>query len=217
MFVQVAPSILSADFAALGHAVEKLTQSGADLIHIDVMDGRFVPNLTIGPPVIAALRKHTTLPFDVHLMIEDPDRSIDLYRDAGADIITVHAEATLHLQRTLYAIRESGARAGLALSPATPPHILDYVLSDLDMVLIMTVNPGFGGQSFLPSMLHKISAVRKKLSDAGYASVPIEVDGGIHPHTAANCVSAGASVLVSGSYLFESPSMADAISTLRGK
>ena len=217
MFVQVAPSILSADFAELGRAVQMLESAGADLIHVDVMDGHFVPNLTLGPPVIAALKRQSRVPFDVHLMIEEPDRYITQYRQAGADIITVHAEACTHLQRTLTMIRESGAKAGVALNPATSEHVLDYIDADVDLVLIMTVNPGFGGQAFLPTMIDKIKRVREMLVHRGRRSVSIEVDGGITPVTAANCVSAGATILVAGSYVFGTSNMTEAISSLRGK
>ncbi len=217
VFVQVAPSILSADFAELRQAVQSLENAGADAIHIDVMDGHFVPNLTMGPPIIAALRKYTKLPFDVHLMIERPENSLLAYRQAGADHITVHVEACTHLQRTLGMIRESGAQAGVALNPATSEQVLDYIVDDVDLVLVMTVNPGFGGQVFLPAMIEKIKRVREVLAKHGRRFVPIEVDGGITPSTAASCMSAGASILVAGSYVFSANTMAQAISSLRGK
>ncbi len=217
MFVQVAPSILSADFAELRKAVQALENAGADAIHIDVMDGHFVPNLTFGPPVIAALRKYTRLPFDVHLMIEHPEDSLLAYRQAGADSITVHVEACTHLQRTLAMIRELGAQAGVAINPATSEQVLDYIVGDVDLVLVMTVNPGFGGQVFLPAMIEKIKRVRELLALHGRRSVPIEVDGGITPVTAASCISAGASILVAGSYVFGADNLSQAILSLRGK
>lgn len=217
MDVRIAPSILSGDFANLGKTVQDLERAGADLIHIDVMDGRFVPNLTLGPPVIAALRSYTDLPFDVHLMIAEPERSLHAYADAGASSITVHVEACTHLQRTLAAIHESGAQAGLAFNPGTPVGALDYVLDDVDLILIMTVNPGFGGQSFLPAMLHKITTVKEKLDRHGKSAIAIEVDGGIHKETAALVKAAGASVLVAGSYVFAAPTLAEGIRNLREK
>ena len=210
---RVSPSIFSADFAELGHALDQLTQAGADWVHVDVMDGHFVPNLTIGPPVIEALRKRTALPLDVHLMIEKPEQWIDAYRDAGADVITVHAEACTHLQRTLAAIRQTGALAGVSLNPATSLSVLDYVLDDIDLVLIMSVNPGFGGQSFIPATLSKISDLRQRLDGR---PVFIEVDGGITPDNSANVRTAGVDVVVSGSAVFKNPAtMADTIKALR--
>ena len=210
---RVSPSILSADFAALGQVLDQLEQAGADWVHVDVMDGHFVPNLTIGPPVVEALRKRTQLPLDVHLMIEKPEHWIDAYRNAGADIITVHAEACTHLQRTLSAIGQSGAFAGVSLNPATSLSVLDYVLDDIDLVLIMSVNPGFGGQSFIPSTFSKISDLRKRLD---WRPVFIEVDGGVTPDNSASVRAAGANVLVSGSAVFKNPAtMADTIKALR--
>lgn len=217
MYVQVAPSILAADFANLGRSVQHVTTDGADLIHADIMDGHFVPNLTFGAPVIASLKSYTQAPIDAHLMVQEPERMVAAVRAAGASIITVHAEACTHLQRTLVNIRELGAEAGVALNPATPETVLDYVMDDIDMVLVMTVNPGFGGQAFIPAMLHKIATVRKKLNDRGHRAVRIEVDGGINPVTAAACVKAGASVLVAGSFVFGAENPAEAIRQLRGK
>ena len=217
MYVQVAPSILAADFANLGRAVQHVTTDGADLIHVDVMDGHFVPNLTFGAPIIASLQSYTQAPIDAHLMVTEPERMIESVRAAGASIITVHAEACTHLQRTLASIRALGAEAGVALNPATPDTVLEYVLDDIDLVLIMTVNPGFGGQEFLPVMLHKISTVRKKLNERGHRAVRIEVDGGINPVTAAACVKAGASILVAGSFVFGSGNPLEAIRQLRGQ
>lgn len=215
MNVMVAPSILAGDFANLGQTVADLEAAGADWIHVDVMDGRFVPNLTIGPPVVAALRSYAKIPFDVHLMVAEPERSIEQYVQAGADMITVHAEATSHLQRTLAAIREAGVKAGVALNPATAPTFLPYIAQDVDLVLIMTVNPGFGGQSFLPAMVHKIQNVRGLLHELGRASVRIEVDGGINAQTGALCMAAGATALVAGSHVFAAPSLAQGIASLR--
>jgi ribulose-phosphate 3-epimerase len=162
--MKIAPSILSADFAALGEAIARVEAAGADLLHVDVMDGHFVPNLTIGPPVIESIRKRTRLPLDVHLMIEEPERWVETYVKAGADYVTVHVEASAHLERTLALIREAGARAGAALNPSTPPEVLQYVLDDLDLVLVMSVNPGFGGQSFIPSAYEKIRRLRAMLA-----------------------------------------------------
>ncbi len=212
--VLIAPSILSADFSALGAALKTIEEAGADWVHVDVMDGMFVPNLTIGPPVIQSLRKCTPLPFDVHLMIEQPDRYLEDFRNAGADIITVHAEACTHLHRTLSHIRSLGAKAGVSLNPATPVSAIEEVLDELDLILIMSVNPGFGGQSFIPGALAKIEKVRKLVGDR---PVFIEVDGGISPKNAHNVKQAGANVLVAGSAVFGSPDIPGTIAALRGE
>ena len=199
--VRIAPSILSADFARLGEEIEAVTAAGADYVHIDVMDGHFVPNITIGPSVIKALRRHTKLPFDVHLMISPIDPFVREFVDAGADIVTVHPEAGPHLHRTIQLIKSLGRRAGAALNPATPIEALRHVIDDLDLVLVMSVNPGFGGQSFIESQLDKIAAARK-LIDATGRAIELEVDGGINPETARRAIAAGATVLVAGSATF---------------
>jgi len=200
-YVKIAPSILSADFARLGEQVAEAAKGGADYIHVDVMDGAFVPNITIGVPVMAAVRKFTTVPLDVHLMIEKPERYIGDFAKAGANILCVHLEACPHVHRVVHQIKEAGARAGVAINPGTPAGLLESILPDLDLVLVMTVNPGFGGQSFIESMLPKIAALRHKLDDLGLAT-ELEVDGGINAKTAPRVVAAGARVLVAGNAVF---------------
>ena len=210
--MKIAPSILSADFAALGEEIARVEAGGADQLHVDVMDGRFVPNLTIGPVVLAAIRRRTRLPLDVHLMIVEPERYLAEFVRAGADMVTVHVEACPHLQRTLTQIRDLGARAGAALNPSTPPAALEYVLDDLDLVLVMSVNPGFGGQKFIPSAYPKIRQVRTML---GGRSVDVSVDGGVKLDHARPLAEHGASVLVAGSAIFEAPDPAEMVKRLR--
>ena len=199
--ILIAPSILSADFAKLGEEVRAIDEAGADWIHIDVMDGHFVPNITIGPGVVKALRPHTSKPFDVHLMISPVDPFLDAFADAGADIITVHPEAGPHLHRSVQRIRGLGKKAGVSLNPATPAKALDYVLEDVDLVLVMSVNPGFGGQKFITSQLRKIEAIANRIAKERL-DIRLEVDGGIDPETAAQAVNAGANVLVAGTAAF---------------
>ena len=215
--VRIAPSILSADFARLGEEVRAMSAAGADYMHIDVMDGHFVPNITIGPGVIKALRPHSDRPFDVHLMISPVDPFVRDFADAGADIITVHPEAGPHLHRTIQLIKSLGKKAGVSLNPATPAEALDHVLDDVDLVLVMSVNPGFGGQSFIRSQLDKIRALRKRIDAAG-RPIDLEVDGGINVETAREAVAAGADVLVAGTASFTGgqPAYAGNIRRLRG-
>jgi len=215
--VRIAPSILSADFAKLGDEVSRITDAGADYIHIDVMDGHFVPNLTIGPAVVKALRPFSDRPFDVHLMISPVDPFIQSFADAGADIITVHPEAGPHLHRTVQLIKSLGKRAGVSLNPGTPVDAVDYVLEEVDLVLVMSVNPGFGGQAFIESQLAKIAALRARIDALG-RDIDLEVDGGINFDTAPRAIAAGANVLVAGTASFEggSGAYADNIRRLRG-
>ena len=197
----IAPSLLSADFARLGEEVRAIEAAGADWLHLDVMDGAFVPNITIGPDVIRALKPLTRLPFDVHLMVQAPDRFIEAFREAGADILSVHPEAGPHLHRTIQRIKGLGKKAGVSLNPATPAKMLDYVLEELDLVLVMSVNPGFGGQSFIDSQLRKIEAIRKQIDKLG-KPIDLEVDGGIDFDTSRRAIEAGADVLVAGTATF---------------
>jgi ribulose-phosphate 3-epimerase len=213
----IAPSILSADFAKLGEEVRAIDEAGADWIHIDVMDGHFVPNLTIGPGVVKALRPHTKKPFDVHLMISPVDPFLDAFAEAGADIITVHPEAGPHLHRTVQRVKSLGKKAGVSLNPATPAKALDYVLGEADLVLVMSVNPGFGGQRFITSQLKKIEAIANRIAKENL-EVRLEVDGGIDPETAPQTIAAGANVLVAGTAAFRGglSAYADNIRALRG-
>jgi ribulose-phosphate 3-epimerase len=212
--LQIAPSLLSADFAALGDAIAAVERGGADLLHVDIMDGHFVPNLTMGPPVVKSIRRVANVPLDVHLMIEDPDRYAEAFVEAGASSLTVHVEAVVHLHRTVHFIKSLGIRAGVALNPATPVVSLEEIAPDLDYVLVMTVNPGFGGQTFIPRSESKVRAVRELLRRLG-STAPIEVDGGIDTSTAPRIVAAGADILVAGHSIFGSPDAERATRALR--
>lgn len=214
--IKIAPSILSADFARLGEEIKDVEKGGADYIHVDVMDGHFVPNITIGPLIVEAIRPITSLTLDVHLMIEKPDRYIPEFAKAGADIITVHVEACPHLHRTIQLIKSFGIKAGVVLNPHTPVSTIQHVLEDIDMVLLMTVNPGFGGQSFIHSVLPKIQEVSRMVRERGL-TVDIEVDGGVNAETARLCVEAGANVLVAGSAIYNEKDRAQAIRIIRGE
>jgi ribulose-phosphate 3-epimerase len=214
--IKVAPSILSADFARLGDEIRAVEAAGADIIHVDVMDGHFVPNITIGPLIVEAARRSTKLPLDVHLMITNPELYVADFAKAGADYLVVHVETGYHLHRLVQSIKEfKNVKAGVSLNPATPLSALDYILTDLDMVLIMSVNPGFGGQAFIPSALDKIAKIRKRIDELGLTT-EIEVDGGVKPGNAAEIIAAGADILVAGSAVFGSKDYAAAIRGIRG-
>ena len=213
--VKISPSILSADFSRLGEEIRDVTEAGADYIHIDVMDGHFVPNITIGPLVVEMARKVTDIPLDVHLMIEHPDRYIADFIKAGSDIVTVHAEACTHLNRTVAVIKESGAKAGVAINPSTPISVLDCIIEDLDMVLVMSVNPGFGGQSFLEAALRKVCDVRRMIEERNLSGVELEVDGGIKPDNIGRVSEAGADVFVAGSAVFGKGNYKDIIDEMK--
>jgi ribulose-phosphate 3-epimerase len=212
--ILIAPSILSADFARLGDEIRAVQDAGADWIHVDVMDGHFVPNITIGPMIVSAVKKVAQIPLDVHLMISDPDYYLEAFHEAGADVLTVHPEATHHLHRTLTRIRELGMKAGAALNPSTSPTAVEYVLAELDVVMVMTVNPGFGGQDFIRTMLPKVRALRSMIDKSGY-NILIEVDGGVSPKTAPDLIPEGADVFVAGSAIFHHPPYSEVIGKLR--
>jgi len=211
---QIAPSILSADFSRLGEEIKAVEKAGADLIHVDVMDGHYVPNITIGPGVVSSLRKTTSLPFDVHLMIEEPDRYIDAFVDAGSNIITVHAEAVIHLHRTVQIIKGKGVKAGVSLNPSTPLSCVEEILPDIDLLLIMTVNPGFGGQKFISGMLPKIRKARELAQTRGL-KMAIEVDGGVTAENIGTLAEAGADIFVAGAAIFGSPSYRETINRMK--
>jgi ribulose-phosphate 3-epimerase len=212
--LQIAPSILSADFSKLGEAIQLIQKSGADMVHVDIMDGSFVPNISFGPVVVKSIRAYTKLPFDVHLMVSDPDRFIDAFAAAGADGLTVHAEACVHLQRTLALIRKLGLTTGVSLNPATPLCALENILQDVDMVLLMTVNPGFGGQSYIPQMTRKIIQLREIINSQGL-DIKIQVDGGISLINVEEITAAGVDIAVAGSAFFESPNPYEFVRTMK--
>ena len=214
MSITISPSILSADFSKLAEEIRQCELGGADCIHVDVMDGRFVPNISFGPKIVKTCRALTKLPLDVHLMIVEPEKYVQSFADAGADVITVHAEACTHLHRTIQQIRSLGKRAGVSLNPHTPVDDLRYVLADVDLILVMSVNPGFGGQSFIPSSNTKLALIRDMIDDAGF-DIDLEVDGGVKPGVARSAVEAGADVLVAGSAIFNTDNYAHAINALR--
>ncbi len=213
---KIAPSILSADFTRLGDEIRDVESAGADYIHIDVMDGHYVPNITIGPMIVEAAKRSTRLPLDVHLMISNPDQYIDIFRQSGADIITVHAEAVDHLHRSVQSIREAGARTGVSLNPSTPLQVIEYILDELDMVLVMTVNPGFGGQEFIPEVIPKIERLREMIQQRGL-NTEIEVDGGINLDTIGPVSAAGATIFVAGSAIFHSKDYSKTIHMMRDR
>jgi ribulose-phosphate 3-epimerase len=212
--IQIAPSLLSADFSRLCEEIARIDRGGADIIHLDIMDGHFVPNITFGPPVVAKIRSCTELPFDAHLMVQSPDQFIEPFIDAGVDMISVHLESPGHLQRTLALIRDKGAKAGVVLNPATSIEGLRYILDDLDYILIMSVNPGFGGQTFIPSTIQKLQDLSNMLYEAG-KPIPIQLDGGVGPDNTAEVTSAGARILVAGSAIFGNPPYEDVIKRMR--